>query len=109
LPQTGNQEIAGRRDPKRGHGYAAGNYRIEETIMAAEKPIHTVRLGRIKAAIWANETQVGTRHNVRLCRLYKDGDDWKQSESFGRDDLPLVAKVVDMAHTWIFEQPQDPR
>jgi hypothetical protein len=44
------------------------------------------------------------RHNVQLRRLYKDGDNWAQSDSFGRDDLPLVAKVADLAHTWIFEQ-----
>ena len=24
--------------------------------------------------------------------------------SFGRDDLPLVAKVADIAHSWIFAQ-----
>jgi hypothetical protein len=69
-----------------------------------KKPVHEVRLGTIKAAIWENETTSGTRHNVTLCRLYKDGDEWKRSESFGRDDLPLVAKVVDQAHSWIFEQ-----
>lgn len=67
-------------------------------------PVHEIRLGRIRAAIWENETQNGTRHNVTVSRLYKDGDDWKDSASFGRDDLPLVAKVVDMAHSWIFEQ-----
>lgn len=69
-----------------------------------QKPAHEIRLGRIKATIWENETEQGTRHNVTVCRLYKDGDEWKQSASFGRDDLPLVAKAVDMAHTWIFEQ-----
>lgn len=68
------------------------------------KPIHEVRLGRIKAAIWENETQNGTRHNVTITRLYKDGDHWKDSTSFGRDDLPILAKVADMAHTWIFQQ-----
>lgn len=72
--------------------------------MAKQKPAQEIRLGRIKATIWANETQTGTRHNVTVSRLYKDGDDWKQSESFGRDDLPLVCKVLDLAHTWIFEQ-----
>jgi len=39
--------------------------------------------------------------------VYKDGEEWKQSDSFGRDDLPLVAKVADMAHTWIHERLQD--
>ena len=72
-----------------------------------EKPVHEVRLGRIKATVWANEVENGVRHNVQLRRLYKDGDNWAQSDSFGRDDLPLVAKVADMAHTWIFEQSQD--
>lgn len=67
-------------------------------------PVHEIRLGRIRAAIWENDTQNGTRHNVTVTRLYKDGDDWKDSSSFGRDDLPLVAKVLDRCHSWIFDQ-----
>ena len=67
------------------------------------RPVHEIRLGRIKAAIWENETDNGTRHNVTVSRLYKDGEQWKDSASFGRDDLPLVAKVADLAHSWIFE------
>jgi hypothetical protein len=66
-------------------------------------PVHELRMGRIRAAIWENETQNGTRHNVTLSRLYKDGDNWKDTTSFGRDDLPVLAKVADMAHSWIFE------
>jgi len=72
--------------------------------MAKQKPAHEIRLGRIKATIWANDTANGTRHNVTVSRIYKDGEDWKQSDSFGRDDLPVAAKALDMAHTWIFEQ-----
>ncbi|REJ92344.1 MAG: hypothetical protein DWQ34_13225 [Planctomycetota bacterium] len=67
-------------------------------------PVHEIRLGRIRAAIWENDTQNGTRHNVTVTRLYKDGDDWKDSSSFGRDDLPLVTKVLDRCHSWIFDQ-----
>jgi hypothetical protein len=69
-----------------------------------QKPAHEIRLGRIKATIWENETENGTRHNVTVSRIYKDGEEWKQTGSFGRDDLPLVAKVVDLAHSWIYEQ-----
>lgn len=72
--------------------------------MTKQKPAHEIRLGRIKATLWENETEQGTRYNVTVSRLYKDGDDWKNSTGFGRDDLPLVAKVVDMAHLWIYEQ-----
>ncbi len=64
------------------------------------RPVHEVRMGRIKAAIWENDTQNGARHNVTISRLYRDGDQWKDSGSFGRDDLPLVAKVVDQAHNY---------
>ena len=61
-------------------------------------------LGRIKAAIWENGTENGTRHSVTITRLYKTDADptWKTTTSFNRDDLPLVAKVADMAHTYIF-------
>jgi hypothetical protein len=72
--------------------------------MTKQKPAHEIRFGRVKATIWANETDNGTRYNVTVNRLYKDGDEWKQTSSFGRDDLPLVAKVVDLAHVWIYEQ-----
>ena len=68
------------------------------------RPVYEVRLGRIKAAIWENETENGVRHNVTISRLYRDGEDWKDTTSFGRDDLLLVAKVADIAHTWIFRQ-----
>lgn len=68
-----------------------------------QQPVHEIRLGAVKAAIWENETSVGVRHNVTVSRLFKDGDEWRNTDSFGRDDLPLVAKVVDQAHSWIFE------
>ena len=41
-----------------------------------------------------------SRENA-LTRLYKDGEQWKYSDSFGRDDLPLIEKVADEAFRWI--------
>ncbi len=73
----------------------------------SDRPVHEIRLGRITAAIWRNETEKGTFHNVTISRLYKpEGDDWKRTDNFGRDDLPLVGKVADQAHTWIYEVTQ---
>ncbi len=71
--------------------------------MPPTTPAHEIRLGRLKAAVWANETENGTRFNVTFSRLYKVGNQWKRSDSFGRDDLPLLAKVADRARTWIYE------
>lgn len=65
------------------------------------RPVQEIRMGRIRAAIWENETTNGTRFNVTVSRIYKDGDTWKDSSSFGRDDLLIVAKVLDRCHTWI--------
>ena len=75
----------------------------------SKKPVHEIRLGRIRAAIWENETTNGTRHNVTFSRLYRDErGNWGDSTSFGRDDLPLLWKVADCAHTWIMQQPYMP-
>jgi hypothetical protein len=70
-------------------------------------PIHEVRLGYVKAAVWRNETEAGVRYNVTFSRLYKDGEQWKSTESFGRDDLLLLAKVADNTHSWICTQNQE--
>jgi len=43
---------------------------------------------------------------VTFSRLYRDGEQWKDSSSFGRDDLPLLAKVADQVHSWIYQQTQ---
>ena len=73
--------------------------------MSAKKPVHEFRLGRIRAAIWENDSTSGPFHTVTLSRLYKDdAGKWSDSASFDRDDLPLVAKLADQAHTWIYEQ-----
>ena len=58
------------------------------------KPAHQINLGAIKAAIWKNTTSAGDRYNVTFERIYKDGEEWKSTQSFGRDDLLTVAKVA---------------
>jgi len=79
----------------------------DDFLMPKQKPIHEVRLGFIKAAIWKNDTDSGVRYNVTFGRLYKDGDEWLSTDSYGRDDLLVLAKVADFAHTWIHEQSQE--
>ena len=68
--------------------------------MTQKRPVHEIRLGTIRAAIWANEKRT---HNiwfsVTISRFYRVGDEWKDTHSFGRDDLPIVAKIMDMPAT----------
>jgi len=68
-------------------------------------PVKTFRLGRIKAAVWENETDQKKFFNVTFARTYMDeARNFHDTDSFGRDDLPLVAKLADQAHSFIFEQ-----
>jgi hypothetical protein len=68
--------------------------------------LHVIRFGLIKCEITLHSTSSGDRYNVRLVRLYRNGDQWHESTRFGRDDLQLVAKLADMAHTWIYDRGQ---
>ena len=66
------------------------------------KPIHELRLGSVKAAIWQNQSEkTGTWYSVTINRLYKQGDAWKRSDSFGPSELPLVSKIADLSTQWI--------
>ncbi|MGD1277480.1 MAG: hypothetical protein ABR964_09670 [Tepidisphaeraceae bacterium] len=81
----------------------------QQTAKPANRPVHTVRYGAIRAAIWRNLVDSGNAsrpmYSVTFSRSYKDGqNNWKDSTSFGVDDLLLVAKAADEAHTWIAHQ-----
>jgi len=68
--------------------------------------VHEIRVGGIRASVWRNETDKGQRFNTTFDRSYRDGEEWKTSESFGRDDLLTVGFVANEALRWIVEQRQ---
>lgn len=77
--------------------------------MSNERPIHEIRIGKVKAAIWQNQGDSGTFFSVTFSRVYKTEEGWQSNGSFWRDELPLVAKVADQAHTWIYQHQQAER
>ena len=73
--------------------------------MAKDKPIRTLRLGRIEAAVWMNETDDGKQwFRVTLTRRYQKDDEWRSATNFDLDDLPVAAQALMMAHAWLWEQ-----
>ena len=75
--------------------------------MANQRPTATVRIGAVKAAVWENKAGERTRYNVTLAKSYRDADgQWKTTHSFGRNDLLVLAKVADQAHSRIVELEQ---
>jgi hypothetical protein len=66
-------------------------------------PVHEIRIGLIRGTVWANQGENGPWHTVTFSRSYKQGDEWKQASTSTRDDLLVVSKVADLAHTWVCE------
>lgn len=59
------------------------------------KPVVKFRAGQVSAAIWENEITVNGRRATMLKasveRRYKDKDgQWKSSNSFSRNEIPLA-------------------
>lgn len=77
-------------------------------MSTSNRPVHEIVLGRIRASIWANRSQGrGPWFNVVITRAYRDGETWKTTTSFGRDDLPVVVKVAEMAYAWLWQRQGD--
>jgi hypothetical protein len=69
-------------------------------------PVYEVRRGLIVARVWRRRTRSGLRHTVTIVRLFRNGDTWKESTRFGRDDIPLIRLALDEAYEWIYEHSQ---
>ena len=64
------------------------------------KPAYTSRHRRLQIAVWQNSSAKGTYFNASLQRSYQDGKEWKRSQSsLNRDDLLVVAKLLNWAHS----------
>lgn len=79
--------------------------------MAGNKPIWKTGAGPISVALWQNDAAIGGR-SVKMLkatveRRYKDGEEWKSSGSFGRNDLPLVIWCLSKAFGVMLEKAQD--
>ena len=70
-------------------------------------PVHEERLGRVKAVVWENETRNGAMFNVQFCRVYHDANSgWQESQSFGRDDCLVLARLAEIVSVWIYRHQQ---
>eukprot|EP00456_Euglypha_rotunda_P076451 TRINITY_DN7157_c1_g1_i3.p1 TRINITY_DN7157_c1_g1~~TRINITY_DN7157_c1_g1_i3.p1 ORF type:complete len:100 (-),score=20.30 TRINITY_DN7157_c1_g1_i3:37-336(-) len=83
---------------------AAGNSKRRRTTMS--QPAHKIRIGVLQVTIWRNHGERGNWYSVIPSRGYKQEDAWKETDSLGFDDLLTMAKLFDLAHTWIMHQQQ---
>lgn len=64
-------------------------------------PVVEIRRGLIKVRVWQRRSKKGGRYSLSVVRLFRNGDQWKESTRLGRDDIPLVRLLLDEAHTWM--------
>jgi len=80
-----------------------------QTAQYINKPVQTIRHGALSASIWRQDTDKGPMFNVTFQRSYKDGDDWRNSTTFGRNNLLLLSLLAIRAYEWIAGQPKASR
>ena len=68
------------------------------------QPAHQLRSRSIKCAVWKNESANGSFYTQTLERLYKDGEVWKSSHSFGIGDTADIELVLTQAREWVAAQ-----
>jgi len=73
---------------------------------SGQQPVHKIRHGSVSASIWCQETDKGPLYNVTFQRSYKNGDVWKNSTTFGRNNLLVVSLIAARAFEWIGSQPR---
>jgi hypothetical protein len=76
----------------------------KETSAAKEanSPVQTFRLRGLSASIFENHAKSASR-TVTFQRTYRDGDEWKTTTSFGRDDLPIAKLLLERSWQYILD------
>jgi hypothetical protein len=75
------------------------------------KPEKVFRVGSVSASVFKNtvETQNGKRdmRNVALQRAYRDGEEWKNTSTFGLAEVPQALAVLDLALRYLSNKEAD--
>lgn len=71
-----------------------------------EKPVKQLRAGALSVAVWRRRGNDGTVFfSATPSRCYKDNqENWCYTDSFNRDDLPVVSCLMQQAFSWIVAQ-----
>ena len=69
------------------------------------KPEKRFRCGPISASIWAQSKTVNGEmvkfYSINIDKAYKDGEEWKHTNSFAAEDLPKVAMLANEAYRYL--------
>ncbi|MGX7894390.1 hypothetical protein [Tsuneonella sp. HG222] len=69
--------------------------------MSGNAPVKKFRIGAVTASVWKNAGTNGDWHSVTLERVYKDGDELKNTGALNTGDLLNAAKVLERAEAYV--------
>ena len=67
----------------------------------ANQPAAKFRVGYVTATVWLNQEKF---YNVVVCKTYKDGDEYKDTDQLGHGDICNAVKVLERAESYIADQ-----
>jgi len=70
----------------------------------SNKPLKTIRIGKIQAAIWEKEGKFGPMHSVTLESSYEKDGKLENTKSIQARDLPVAEKVLAKAFDFVSEE-----
>jgi len=72
----------------------------QEKSATTNKPEQKFRAGSVTATIWGKEIKIEGRkdlvtvYNTEFAKSYKDGEEWKKTNNYNRDDLVKLQVVL---------------
>jgi hypothetical protein len=61
----------------------------------AKKPVQKFCSGAIEVAVWLKTGDKVPFYSLTMSRAFKQGEEWKQADSFSGDDVIVLTKVLD--------------
>lgn len=86
---------------------------ISTTKTDKMKPAQKFRAGSVTATVWGKEIKLEGRkdpvtvYNTTIVKNYKDGEEWKQTNSFNRDDLIKLQVVLGKTVEFLYLNEQE--
>ncbi|MDD3159649.1 MAG: hypothetical protein PHQ98_01640 [Candidatus ainarchaeum sp.] len=66
------------------------------------EPVKKIKIGLIEVAVWENTAQDGNKFfSTTLDKNYKDGENWKKTNSLNEKDLPKAILALQKAYEFI--------
>lgn len=68
--------------------------------IVGDPPVRKFRVGNVTAAVWANEGV----YSVTMQKSYKEGEEWKNTETLFHGDIMNAVKALERAEEFIARQ-----